>query len=87
MSIQCDSATGMWSLADGERQRLTGSLIPSQAPGSASSGHYQYVDETAFAGLTYYYWLERVRLDGATQLHGPVSATASLNVKAPPPRD
>jgi hypothetical protein len=45
------------------------------------------VDETAFAGLTYYYWLERVRLDGATQLHGPVSATASLNVKAPPPRD
>jgi len=73
--------------ANGERERLTASLIASQAPGSASGGHYQFVDDTAVPGLTYYYWVELVALDGATQLHGPISARASLYLKPPPARN
>jgi hypothetical protein len=72
---------------DGARERLTDSLIPSQAPGSADAGHYQFVDETAFPGLTYYYWVERVGVDGTTQVHGPISAKASLYFKPPPARN
>jgi hypothetical protein len=73
--------------ANGQRERLTASLIPSQAPGSASGSHYQFVDETAQPGLTYYYWLELVDVDGAMELDGPVSARVSLYIKIPPPRE
>jgi hypothetical protein len=69
------------------RERLTEDLIPTQAPGSADGGHYQFVDETAFPGLTYYYGVERVGVDGTTQVHGPIHATASPYFKPPPARE
>jgi hypothetical protein len=73
--------------ARGERERLNESLIPSQAPGSDASGHYQFVDESAQPGLTYYYWVEQVRVDGTTHMNGPVSGRAGGYTKLPPARE
>lgn len=61
--------------ADGTREQLNAALIPSKAPGSTSGAAYEYVDSTAVAGNTYYYWVESVDLSGATALSGPTSAT------------
>ena len=51
--------------------------VPSQAPGSTQGFAYSYDDLAVQPGQTYWYWLEDVSLNGATTLHGPVSATAS----------
>ena len=40
--------------------KLTKRAIPSQVPGSATGASYEYLDKTAKAGKTYYYWLEHV---------------------------
>jgi hypothetical protein len=60
--------------AGGGRLQLNGALIPAQNPGSAVGAAYSFVDETARPGVTYYYWLEDVDVNGAATLHGPVSA-------------
>ena len=49
--------------------------VPSQAPGSMQGASYSFEDMAVSAGQTWYYWLEDVDLNGATSLHGPVSAT------------
>jgi hypothetical protein len=49
--------------------------VPSQAPGSTQGAAYSFEDTEVSAGQTWYYWLEDVDLNGATSLHGPVSAT------------
>jgi hypothetical protein len=49
--------------------------VPSQAPGSTQGASYSFDDTEVAAGETWYYWLEDVDLNGATTLHGPVSAT------------
>jgi hypothetical protein len=49
--------------------------VPSQAPGSTQGASYSFDDTEVAAGETWYYWLEDVDLNGATALHGPVSAT------------
>jgi hypothetical protein len=49
--------------------------VPSQAPGSTQGASYSFNDTEAAPGETWYYWLEDVDLNGATALHGPVSAT------------
>ena len=56
-------------------QQLNANLIRSQAPNSATGATYEFQDFDVAAGQTYYYWLESVDLSGATQLHGPTSAT------------
>jgi hypothetical protein len=50
-------------------------FVPSQAPGSTQGASYSFDDTQVSAGQTWYYWLEDVDLNGATSLHGPVSAT------------
>ncbi|MEZ4768078.1 MAG: right-handed parallel beta-helix repeat-containing protein, partial [Caldilineales bacterium] len=49
-------------------------FVPSQAPGSTQGTSYSFDDTQVAAGQTWYYWLEDVNLNGATTLHGPVSA-------------
>ena len=49
--------------------------VPSQAPGSTQGASYSFDDTQVTAGQTWYYWLEDVDLNGATTLHGPVTAT------------
>ncbi|HSN77014.1 MAG TPA: hypothetical protein VL334_18225, partial [Anaerolineae bacterium] len=55
-------------------QTLLG-YVPSQAPGSTLGFAYSYEDLAVQPGETWWYTLEDVSLNGATTLHGPVSAT------------
>jgi len=53
-------------------------LIP--GAGTTSSRHeYEYVDEDAINGITYWYKLEDVDYTGNSKLHGPVSATPYMD--------
>lgn len=45
---------------------------------------YQVTDEEVYQDGVYYYWLENVDLDGASQLHGPISITVSLTNTSTP---
>jgi hypothetical protein len=58
---------------DGEQTLLA--FVPSQAPGSSQGFTYEWLDSDVTAGETYHYWLEAIDTNGATSLHGPVSAT------------
>jgi len=61
---------------DGEQTQVNPELIMSElAPGDMFGAAYEYLDETAVAGVTYYYWLIDVPLDGSLPgIHGPISA-------------
>lgn len=62
---------------EAEKSQLNDDLIPSQVPpGSPIGAYYEFVDGTVEAGGTYFYWLEAVDIYGATELFGPVNATA-----------
>jgi len=56
-------------------QQLNSALIPSAAPGSGQGASYQWQDLDVQLGNTYFYRLETVALNGATEMHGPVSVT------------
>ncbi|MCB9155195.1 MAG: PQQ-dependent sugar dehydrogenase [Caldilineae bacterium] len=51
-------------------------FIASAAPGSAQGASYSFADRGVQAGVTYWYWLEALEVDGNTAMHGPVSALA-----------
>ncbi len=51
-------------------------FIPSATPGGGQGAFYQWSDTEVEAGVTYWYWLQTVGLDGQTAMYGPVSATA-----------
>jgi len=62
---------------EGERIKLNPELIMSAlGPGGLEGAKYEFLDETAVVGVTYYYWLEDVPLEsGVTPgLYGPISA-------------
>ena len=62
------------SSPDGWDRQLNDVLIPSQAPGSPSGFTYTWTDQADLTpGATYYYWLEAVDVNGATDVHGPIS--------------
>jgi hypothetical protein len=61
--------------ATGPGQQINGALILSQAPGSSQGFAYAWQDDAVAANTTYYYWLEAVDLQSATQRFGPVSVT------------
>jgi hypothetical protein len=60
--------------ADGPRTQLNDGLIPSQMPGSPMGASYQFVDESARPGSTYFYWLEDVDVYGVATMYGPTYA-------------
>jgi hypothetical protein len=60
--------------AYGLRTVLNRSLIAGQAPGSPMGASYQFVDNTAQPGVTYYYWLQEVDTNFEAAEYGPVSA-------------
>lgn len=62
---------------DGPRTMLNGDLIEAPEPGSEEGASYTWLDTGARPGVTNYYWLEAVFVDGATLEHGPVSAVLS----------
>lgn len=64
-------------LVEGERVKLNPELIMSKVgPGGMTGATYEFLDETAVVGVTYYYWLEDVPLEaGVTPgIYGPISA-------------
>ena len=61
---------------DGEYAQINDVLIPAEG-GLLSGADYEYVDNDAENGTTYWYKLEDVDIHGVGTLHGPVSATPS----------
>ena len=61
---------------DGEQDQINAELIMSDvAPGDPFGSVYEFLDNTAVKGVTYFYWLIDVPLDGsANGIHGPISA-------------
>jgi hypothetical protein len=55
--------------------KLNEHVIPSQAPGGTEGVAYSYDDFGITSGVTYYYWLEDVDLNGTVTRHGPVSTS------------
>ncbi len=64
---------------EGEALRLTETMIPAESPGSPAGARYEYTDESARGGVTYYYWLEDVDTQGRVVRHGPLAATADVH--------
>jgi hypothetical protein len=56
---------------EGERVRLNAALIPTQVPGSPDGAVYTWLDEEAWPGRPYCYWLEDVDVYSLATLHGP----------------
>jgi hypothetical protein len=66
---------------EGPYEQITASVIPGL--GSSPAGaKYSYVDSGLTNGVTYYYKLEDIETTGATELHGPVSATPEAGLPA-----
>ena len=64
---------------DGPYVKINESLIPA-SPDPISGGSYSHTDTAAEAGVTYYYKLEDVELDGRATMHGPITVVAEGNV-------
>ena len=67
---------------DGPYVKLNDTLIPA-APDPIAGGSYSYTDATAERGVTYYYQLEDVELDGKATMHGPIVAVGGGAVVSP----
>lgn len=64
----------LYRVAQGEKTKLNSALIPTTSVGDMGGAAYRFLDESALPGVMYDYWLEDVDCQGATTLHGPVSA-------------
>jgi hypothetical protein len=64
---------------DGEYAKLNSELIPTTA-NAFEGASYSYTDKEVQTGLTYYYKLEDLSIDGLSTFHGPVSAKVSVSV-------
>ncbi len=61
---------------NGEYGLLNEELIPTQVPGAVFGAVYTWLDSSATPGVTYFYKLEDVDIEGRTTLHGPLETTA-----------
>ena len=61
---------------EGSFLRLNDALIPASSD-PVARGSYVYTDTTVTAGVTYYYKLEDVELDGNSSKHGPIELAAA----------
>jgi len=67
---------------DGVYNRINAELI--RGAGTSTVRHvYTFTDPDVVSGLTYWYKLEDVALDGSTGMHGPVSACLEIDVPRP----
>jgi len=64
---------------DGPYVKLNETLIPA-SPDPVTGGSYSYTDSGAEPGVTYYYKLEDVELDGTATLHGPIEGVGQADV-------
>ena len=59
---------------EGPYTKLNATLIPVQNPGSTFGAAYTWLDTDVEPGVSYYYKLEDIDVNGAATLNGPVSA-------------
>jgi hypothetical protein len=64
---------------DGEYTKLNSELIPATANAFEGASYY-YTDKDVQPGLTYYYKLEDLSIEGLSTFHGPVSAKVSVTL-------
>jgi hypothetical protein len=67
---------------DGPYVKLNDALIAA-SPDPIAGGSYSYTDRTAEPGITYYFQLEDVELDGKGTMHGPIVAVSGGDVISP----
>lgn len=61
---------------NGDYILLNGTLIPTQVPGATFGATYTWLDDSAAPGMTYFYKVEDVNIEGQATLHNAVQATA-----------
>ena len=59
--------------------KITNSLIPA-SPDNLSSNEYSYSDKNISHGVTYWYKIESISVDGSSEFFGPVSTIAVLPI-------
>ena len=64
---------------DGPYVKLNDTLIAA-SPDPVTGGSYSCTDATAEPGVTYYYQLEDVELDGKATMHGPIAVVSEGHV-------
>jgi len=67
---------------DGPYVKLNDTLIPA-SPDPVTGASYSYTDTTVEPGVTYYYRLEDVELDGKATVHGPIAVVGGGDVVSP----
>ena len=63
---------------EGPYIKVNDALIPA-SPDPVTGGSYVYTDTAVTAGVTYYYKLEDVELDGSSTMHGPIEVAAQAD--------
>jgi hypothetical protein len=58
-------------------ERITGTMIPQN--GGNGGGNYVYNDRAVAGGVTYFYTVEEIAMNGGTTLHGPVTGMLNCN--------
>jgi hypothetical protein len=64
---------------EGPYLKVNDALIPASHD-PVTGGSYVYTDTAVTAGVTYYYKLEDVELDGSSTMHGPIEVVAQTDV-------
>ena len=64
---------------NGDFTRITKELIKSQSQ-NGGAAEYKYLDSSVRNGVTYYYKLEDVNINGERTMHGPVSALPNFGL-------
>lgn len=59
--------------SEGPWARINATLIPAQTPGATTGAHYAWTDAAAEPGMTYWYALEDIALDGTPTRHEPAA--------------
>lgn len=70
-------------ILEGERLLLTLEPIAAYYAGRPEGASYEWVDETATPGVTYYYWIELIFNDQRTLLLDPVTGKAGYSLMLP----
>jgi hypothetical protein len=70
---------------EGESLLLNSELIAARGR-ELKGAAYSFVDRDVTRGITYYYWLEDIALNGKVTTHGPVSATPGFVPGDPIPK-
>ena len=66
---------------DGPWIKLNDSLIPSKSPGGIIGASYEFVDDTAVPGITYYYCLDDIDTQGVITSHRHRLAVAAIPMR------